>query len=264
MADLAAAETALAERPDDPDAAIWVGRRLAYLGDYRGAIAAFTRGIERHPRDHRFYRHRGHRWITVRRFDRALSDLERAAKLSADLPDEVEPDGMPNAAGIPRGTTRGNVWYHLGLARYLKGDFDRAADAWREALALSQNDDTLVATTHWLFLALCRAGRIDEATPLLAPIGETMDILENRAYLELALVYRGLLSEEDLVVRAFEGDDAVDRATIGYGIASLRLCRGDRTAATELLRRVVAGPMWPAFGHIAAEVDLARLGQDTD
>jgi tetratricopeptide (TPR) repeat protein len=249
----------LAQRPDDPEAAIWVGRRLAYLGDYRGAIAAFTRGIERHPEDHRLYRHRGHRWITVRRFDRAIEDLERAAALSADSPDEVEPDGMPNAAGIPRSTTRGNVWYHLGLARYLTGDFVRAADAWREALALSQNDDTLVATTHWLFMALGRAGRMDDATSLLAPIGESMDILENRAYHELVLLYRGLRSEEELLVRALEGDDPVDRATIGYAIASLRLCRGDRSGASELLRHVVAGPMWPAFGHIAAEADLSRL-----
>ena len=45
-------------------------------------------------------------------------------KLVAAKPDEVEPDGAPNARGIPRSTLQSNIWYHLGLAQYLAGDFD--------------------------------------------------------------------------------------------------------------------------------------------
>ena len=48
-ADLAAARSALDRAPADPDARIWVGRRLAYLGRYRDAIAMFTAGVERFP-----------------------------------------------------------------------------------------------------------------------------------------------------------------------------------------------------------------------
>ena len=82
-ADLTAARAALERAPDDPDARIWVGRRLAYLGRYRDAIAVFTEGIERFPKDARFLRHRGHRYITVREFDKAIADLERADGLVA-------------------------------------------------------------------------------------------------------------------------------------------------------------------------------------
>src|SRR5687767_6842602 len=55
--------------PGDVDAIIWLGRRTAYLGRYREAIDVYTRGMERHPRDARLYRHRGHRHITIRELD---------------------------------------------------------------------------------------------------------------------------------------------------------------------------------------------------
>jgi len=98
-------ESARAERdanPGDPEAWIWVGRRLAYLGRYGEAIAIFTEGRERWPEDPRFLRHRGHRYITTRRLEEAERDLENARGL-VDLSrmlDEAEPDGLPNAAGI--------------------------------------------------------------------------------------------------------------------------------------------------------------------
>ena len=55
----------------------------------------------------------------------AIADLRRASQLVAGKPDEVEPDGAPNKAGIPRSTLQSNIWYHLGLAQYLRGDFRR-------------------------------------------------------------------------------------------------------------------------------------------
>jgi tetratricopeptide (TPR) repeat protein len=107
--ELTAARTALEDAPTDRAALIWVGRRTAYLGRYRDAIAVFTDGITRFPGDARFYRHRGHRYITVREFDRAIADLERAATLTAGTPDEVEPDGRPNARNIPTTTLQSNI-----------------------------------------------------------------------------------------------------------------------------------------------------------
>ncbi len=73
------ARAGLRARPDDPEAVIWVGRRLAYLGRYREAIRKYSQGIEEHPDDPRLYRHRGHRRITVRELDLAIRDLESAA-----------------------------------------------------------------------------------------------------------------------------------------------------------------------------------------
>ena len=65
--------------PDSADAAIGLGRRHASLGQFREAIDVYTRALAKHPKDARLYRHRGHRYITVRELDKAVADLTRAA-----------------------------------------------------------------------------------------------------------------------------------------------------------------------------------------
>jgi tetratricopeptide (TPR) repeat protein len=253
-ADLADALAAHELAPADPDALIWVGRRLAYLGQYRKAIEVFGKGIERHPDDARFYRHRGHRWITVRELDRAMADLERATELVRGRPDEVEPDGMPNPYGIPTSTLQSNIWYHLALAYYLAHDFERAVPAWREALAVSTNDDMLVATADWLYMTLRRLGRDAEAATVLEPIHADMRILENDAYHRRLLMYRGEIEPGALLQT--DTDDPVQLATYGYGVGNWYLYNGDAERAHTIFRRILDGTGWAAFGYLAAEAEL--------
>jgi len=109
---------------------IWYGRRLAYLGKYKEAIDIYTKGIALYPNNARFYRHRGHRYITLRCYDNAIADLKKAAELTHDQVDEIEADGIPNEKNIPTSTLQTNIYYHLGLAYYLKGDNRQALLAW--------------------------------------------------------------------------------------------------------------------------------------
>ena len=67
-ADLEAAREELVRDPDDPAKIVWVGRRLGYLWRMNDAIAVYTEGIAKHPSYAPLYRHRGHRYISVRRF----------------------------------------------------------------------------------------------------------------------------------------------------------------------------------------------------
>ena len=246
--------------PRDADAIIWLGRRTAYLGRFREAIGIYTEGLKFHPRDARLLRHRGHRYITVREFRLAERDLERAAQLIAGKPDEVEPDGIPNARNQPTSTLQSNVWYHLGLARYLQGDFRGALRAYRECMKVSKNPDMLVATSHWLYMTLRRLGREREAAEVLAPITADMDIIENRDYHRLLMMYKGELSPEAVLAEAGRAENsALSNGTVGYGVGNWHLYNGRRAEAVEIFRRVTAGPQWTGFGYIAAEVDLERL-----
>jgi tetratricopeptide (TPR) repeat protein len=252
---LAEARRSYDRTPANADSIIWLGRRTAYLGRYREAIAIFTEGITKHPGDARMYRHRGHRYISVRELDRAVVDLSHAAALTAGRPDEIEPDGIPNARNIPTSTLQSNIWYHLGLAHYLKGDFERALASYREAMRVSRNPDMLVATSHWLYMTLRRLGRAADAGSVLAPISRDMDIIENDAYHRLLLLYKGELPPDSL---APSGADALNDASVGYGLGNWHLYNGRREEATQVFRRVLAGGNWPAFGYIAAEAELAR------
>jgi tetratricopeptide (TPR) repeat protein len=258
-ADLAAAEAALAAAPEDEDAWIWVGRRLAYLGRYRDAIDAYTRGLELHPESYRLLRHRGHRWITVRELARAEADLARAAELVAGLPDEVEPDGAPNAAGVPTGTTQTNVHYHLGLARYLQGDHAGALDAYRDCMLAARSLDTKIATAYWTYLTLMRLERRDEAARILAGVTPELPLLENHAYHALLLHFAGERGTDDVMRDVEPG--SVDHATRAYGLASAALFAGAPDAEVDArLRDALATGAWAAFGCIAAEAEAARRG----
>lgn len=244
--------------PNDPENIIWLGRRLAYLWRYREAIDVFSEGIARFPESYKLYRHRGHRFITVREFDKAVADLERATELVVGLPDEVEPDGAPNAAGVPRSTTQSNIWYHLGLAHYLKADFDQALEAYLECMKVSEvNDDMLVATADWLYMTYRRLGREVEAGKVLESIHEEMDILENFSYHKRLLMYKGLI-EPDALLSPEQASD-LDLATQGYGVGNWYLYNGDEERARAIFEQVLEGSYWAAFGYIAAEADMKRM-----
>ena len=252
---LAEARAAYDADPASADAAIWLGRRFGYLGRFRDAIDVFSAAIDRHPEDARLYRHRGHRQITLRRFDLAIRDLREAARWIEGTEDEIEPDGLPNARNVPTSTLHFNVWYHLGLAHYLSNELDRAEDAYRRCLAVSKNPDSLVATTHWLYMTERRLGRERRARRLLESIRADLDVIEGQDYLRLLRMYRGEVAPDELL-----GDStSTSRATLGYGLANWHLIHGRRAEAADEMRRIVDVGPWPAFGAIAAEADLARL-----
>jgi tetratricopeptide (TPR) repeat protein len=256
-ADLAKAQADFDKDPSSADTAIWLGRRLAYLGRFRDAIDSYTKGIAKHPNEARLYRHRGHRYITIRKFDLAVADLTKASELIAGKPDEIEPDGAPNPKGIPRSTLQSNIWYHLGLAHYLNGQFDRALEAYRSGMRVSRvNDDMLVATSDWLYMTLRRLKRDDDARAALEPITAQMDVIENMAYHARLLMYKGQRTP-DSVLNLNTADD-VQIATQGYGVGNWYLVNGDRAKAKEIFDRVLAGRAWTAFGFIAAEADTQR------
>ena len=256
-ADLAQAEKTLEANPKDAEAIIWVGRRLGYLWRFNDAIAMFTKGIALHPDNPKFYRHRGHRYITVRQFAKAQADFEKAAQLVKGKPDEIEPDGAPNPAGKPRSTLQFNIWYHLGLAYYLQGNYAKAYDAYVECMKVSNNDDAVTATSDWMWMTLMRLNRKAEAAKVLERITPKMDILENGSYHRRLLMYKGLEKPEALLDTAKADDTTI--ATQGYGVGNYYFVTGNTAKAREVFQKVTSGGGWNAFGYIAAEADLQRI-----
>lgn len=253
---LRAAQAAYERTPDDADSIIWLGRRQAYLEQYQDAIRTFTEGIGKHPDDPRMYRFRGHRYLTVREIDKGIADFEKAAELAKGTPDATEPDGAPNARNTPTSTTQGNIYYHLALGRYIKGDYSGALAAWQEAMRLARNNDTKVAVSDWLYMTLRRLGRDDEAKAMLAPITADMDVFENTAYHRRLLMYKGELPADSLLNPA--GAPELQFVTQGYGVANWYLANGDSVKGYEVLDKVLATRYWAAFGYLAAEADVAR------
>src|SRR5881227_2411295 len=104
---IARAESALAADPRNVERIIQLGVAQSGVRQYREAIQTFTRGLTIAPTDAMLYRWRGHRYLSVREFDRALDDLTRGSRLDS---------------------TNYGIWYHLGIVRYARGDFAAAAE----------------------------------------------------------------------------------------------------------------------------------------
>ncbi len=244
--------------PENIDFLIWYGRKHAYAGDYRSAIEIFSKGMELFPDEPRLYRHRCHRYLTIREFERALNDCKKGAMLIEDGIDSIEPDGAPNPANIPIYTRHSTIWYHLGLAYYFTHDFENAHKAFQTGKDLHVNSDMDVSFTHWNYMTLRRLGRVADAQANVETIPADIVVYESQPYLALLALYKGEISVDEL----WENTNSEDRSSaFTYGIANWYLYNGDDERAYQMMNDIAqpqefTGYGWGAFGFIAAEADL--------
>lgn len=251
---IAKADALLAADPRNVDLILAAARARDVALQFHAAIDVYSRGLAIAPEDVRLLRFRGHRYISIRRFDLALPDLQKAARLAPSSFD---------------------VLYHLALAHYLRGEFADAArvyqscldtksdsvplpQGWRSCATTMATPNDRVAVTDWLYRALRRAGRHDQAKALLPAFTPDLKVGENEAYYTALRFYAGAVTEEAAMTPATQRENRL--VTVGYGVATFHLANGDQARACALLTRIADEPNWNAFGVIAAEVDLAQRG----
>ncbi|PCE66443.1 tetratricopeptide repeat protein [Sediminicola luteus] len=240
------------EKDPSADNLIWLGRRMGYLGDYAKAITLFSKGVAEFPDDARFYRHRGHRYITLRQYDYALADFDKGITLIQGTDDVIEPDGIPNDANIPVSSLHTNLYYHKGVAHYLKNEMQAAEKAFSHGLAISTNDDMRVAYINWLYLIKKRLDKNEAAKEILFSINTDQEIIENTAYHKNLLFFKGVLTQKQL------NPEKANAAT-KYAYANALYFQGDITKSKAALKQIVAQDHWTAFAYMAAEADLSRM-----
>ena len=229
------ARAALAQDPKNIARIIDLGVAESGARQFREAITTFTRGLEIEPNNALLLRWRGHRYLSVREFDRAFDDLTRGSKLDPSI--------------------YGN-WYHLGVVQFVRGDFQAAAQSFAKAQPIAPDAGELAGSTDWLWMSLSRAGRGAEAKAMLDRRPDNKPI--TNAYARRLQLYRGEIGP-DAVVTAADTDD-VQVATLAYGLGNWYLVRGDKAQArTWFERSVRSSDGWPAFGFIASEAELRRL-----
>jgi tetratricopeptide (TPR) repeat protein len=244
------------EDSTDLNAIIWYGRRLAYLHRYREAIGVYTLGSQYHPQSPELYRHRGHRYMTIRQADLAIADLQKASALAEHRDPEIEPDGIPNKLDIPLSNLHFNIYYHLGLANFLMADYPKAVEALKTCMKYADNPDLNVATTYWLYLAQLRSGNEAVVEELLSEIHPDMEIIENEAYLRQLMIFKSGSASFSV---AAVGSDTVPLASSHYGISCWLDASGRKAEAAVIRKEILSTGGWPMFGYIAAEADSARL-----
>ncbi len=265
---LQVAQNNFQQNPDDLENIIGYGRSLAYAGHFQEAIEVYTEGIKKHPESPALYRHRGHRNITLRQFDKAAKDLSKAAKLIENQPVKPESNGLPLPnPGQQISTLQFNIYYHLGLAYYLQGEYGNAAQAYEKCLEYADTDDETVAVADWLYMSYRRMGEDEVAEKTLGMIALDMKVEENQSYYDRLLMHKGMLPPDSVLkIEDSEINTSQDLslATERYGVANYYLYMGEDEKAREILEIIVEGAHWPEFGHIAAEADLLRMNDSID
>ena len=231
---IARAQAALAADPRNVQLIIQLGVAQSGARQFREAIETFTRGLAIAPNDPMLYRWRGHRYLSVREIDRANADLTRGYALDS---------------------TNYGVLYHLGIVRFLRGNFSGAADAFRRAQPRAPDAGELAGSTDWLWMSLMRSGRRAEAEAMLARRPDSLPV--NNAYTRRLKLYRGEISADSVFTPSDTAD--VQVATLSYGLGNWYLVRGDTARARQYFVRSVRSGGWPGFGFIVSEAELRRL-----
>ena len=235
---------------DNSESLIWYGRRAAYLGYYQKSIDLYSEGIKKYPDDARFYRHRGHRYISTRQYDKAIKDFRKAIGLIYEKVDQIEPDGLPNKKNIPLTTLNGNIWYHIGLAYYLTNDMNNALKAFSNRSVSHKYDDNIVSSAHWLYMINRRLGDIEGADRIIDKVNSEMDIIENMSYHQSCLFYKGELKESEIVI-----DDVAL-----YSLANWYMYqKNDTLNAKKYYQKLLKNGNPYSFAFIAGESDWIRF-----
>lgn len=231
---VARAERALAADPRNVQRFIDLGVAQAGARQMQEAVRTFTRALAVAPNDPMLLRWRGHRHLSVREFDRAMADLTRGYGLDS---------------------TNYGILYHLGVLRFVRGDFNAAADAFARAQPRAPDAGELAGATDWLWMSLQRAGRAAEADAMLARHPDSL--ATTVAYAKRLRLYRGEIGPDALFTPSDTSD--IDVATLAYGLGDWYMIKGDTARARAQFERSVKSGGWPAFGFIASEAELARM-----
>jgi len=241
---VAAAEKSAAAEPKNAGLLLKLALAEASVWQDREAVATLDRAIALTPADAALYTERGHRELPLREFGRARQDLTRAAQLN--------PKDMA-------------AYYHLGLAHYFMGNFALAAEAFHHAVETAPTDDERINSTNWLYAALRRAGKTEEAAKALQAIPPEMTFKEphTQFYLNLVRFFQGRMSESAALPPEPPADNTDQETelrfdTVAYGIGNWHLYNGHGAKAQEYFHRVAKGHIWITWGFIGSEMELVR------
>ena len=230
----------LSQDPNCGDLWMERGLALAKQGLYREAADAYSKAIALDPFKGIYYRHRAHRFLSCYRIEDACADFTIASRL------------------IP---LNWDVWYHLGLAHFLLGDYEKAAWAYKRCYELAfteENERQITAISNWYWITLQRLGKTEEAQEILDKITEDMDPGPNIAYFNLLKMYKNIVTPDDLL-KPEAAANKVDFISMGFGIANYLKHMGDQKRSDEVIDKTLQygdeTGVYFAFGYIAAMIE---------
>lgn len=234
---------ALVEKdPYTPENWVQLGRAYRRQQMHREAIDAYSQGITYEPFYGLFYRHRGHAYMNISRWNEAVADFTFAIRLMPDNRDS---------------------WYHLGATYFMLGDYPRAEYAYKRSLELSENLRMKINSTDWYWMILMRQGKTEEARRAVDEIPDTITEAEEEGggkdYHSRIQLYKGIITAEE-----FErdlGHEDKEIITKAFGLANYYYVTDDEENGNRIVRLILKEGeprYWSAFGYQCAVGEKLR------
>ena len=217
---------------------------------YREALETCARGLQIAPQTAAFYVERGHREVALQQFAATIADMNRAIAIDPSI---------------------GDIYYHLGLAHYFRGEFAQAAEAFQKSVNIAKSKgaegtDGVTNSTNWLYASLRRAGKKDEAAKALeaVPPEVTTKDAHSQVYLNLVRFYQGKMKDSEVVEPEPPRDGHVYLEpelkfdTSAYQVGNWYLYNGNLAKARGYFERIAKGGVWITWGFVGAQVELAK------
>ncbi|MBQ1074258.1 tetratricopeptide repeat protein [Micromonospora sp. C31] len=270
------------------DRYVIAARLKGYLNKHGESVALLTEALELEPGSARLLRFRGHRRISIGDYAGAIADLRAAAdqlpgvedeyemyqpevekdvvSLILGRPEQVRPQHLtdtmaaqdPQALGRYNATLHAGIWYHLGVAQYLIGDFEGCLPSFRAAEESSRHQEGTVASQDWQYMALRRLGRPAEAEEVLDRFRKISLVQEDHlvGYEGRMQLYTGEITPEQLWAMC-DGND-LKTVTQGYGLGNWYYHQGDVDKAREVFDGVLRTGVSHAFAYLAVKAEYAN------
>ena len=243
------------ENPSEEDY-INLGNHYATIFQFGAAIDAYSKGMASYPDSYKILRHRAHRYLSTRKVDSALADLEKALVLIANSTEEAM-EYYPN--GKVKGTYEYWIWYHLGIGHFLNRNFEKANEAFSKCLQLSITAKNRVGAVDWLYNSYHKAGKPDMAQEVIDAYTFEEDLDLKYPYSQRVMLYKGDKKAEDFEFISKPSSEWTGvEMTVAYGIGSWYVFNGDLEKGKSLFNKVVELPYWNAWAYLLAEKEVAE------
>ena len=178
------------------------------------------------------WRLRGGAYLCTLQYDKAVWDFLQALALGGD---------------------RGDIYYRLGICRYLQGDFLKATVHFEDVFFMS-GDEMGIAAIYWHTLGAARGG----LPPILLPFyRDDMNVGHPTAYKLAVSLWAGRISPEELLSRLEREQDDLEYVITAYGLAVYLETHGRRGEYEKLIASILTrGEFWSALSALAAYNDM--------
>ena len=204
---------------------------------FREAIDALTQAIALEPARMEAYRKRGPKYLDTLQPEQALADYTRCEQA----------DGVSVMSR-----------YRIGMAHYLMQEYDAAARAFSDSLAIAPPDDDMyIADVYWLVLSQLRAEKADDAQKTLRRhYRPDMYVGHHTAYEKAMRAAAGFAPMADMLAELAAEPDDLQFSMAAYGLCVLLEARGEAEQAGALRKTLLArSGFWFCFSFLAAYRD---------